>query len=280
MRLIPKIDGIDTEDAADHVADPVDGEVSYPFGPAKSSNTASSSASKPADSAELVKKGTNSRKNFLKAFKKYGSKNVTKNIKKIIFSKCKIPQKWRKLFLKTGSAALAKSTWKKYGSAFNSFQEFCSEEKIQNPWPLTKNTLICFILWCYKIKNLKACSIRGYFLGLRTISRVMGFAGWLAKRELEKFLIRGITLSEETSDHHPLDPMTFDVVKEIRKSLDKNSWKNSSKNTFWAGVCVGYFGAFRASELFMKDNWHIEYSSDLVWNDVKFNGKNSVEIKI
>ena len=198
----------------------------------------------------------------------------------MIFSKYQIPQKWKKLFLKTGSAALVKNTWKKYGSAFNSFQEFCLEEKIQNPWPLTKNTLICFILWCYKIKNLKACSIRGYFLGLRTILRVMGFAGWLAKRELEKFLIRGIALSEETSDHRPSDPMTFDVVKEIQKSLDKNSWKNSSKNMFWAGVCVGYFGAFRASELFMKDNWHIDYSSDLVWNDVKFNGKNSVEIKI
>ena len=82
MRLIPKIEGIDAEDAADHVADPADGEVSYPFGPAKSSNTASSSASKPVDSAEPVKKGTNSRKNFLKAFKKYGSKNVPKNIKK------------------------------------------------------------------------------------------------------------------------------------------------------------------------------------------------------
>ena len=31
-----------------------------------------------------------------------------------------------------------KNTWKKYRSAFNSFQEFCLEEKIQNPWPLTK----------------------------------------------------------------------------------------------------------------------------------------------
>ena len=82
MRLIPKIEGIDAEDAADHMADPADGEVSYPFGPAKSSNTASSSASKPADSAEPVKKGTNPKKNFLKAFKKYGFKNVPKNIKK------------------------------------------------------------------------------------------------------------------------------------------------------------------------------------------------------
>ena len=108
----------------------------------------------------------------------------------------------------------------------------------------------------------------------------MGFKGWPAKRELEKFLIRGIDLSEEKSDRRPSDPLTFDVVKEIRKSLDKNSWKNSSKNTVWAGVCVGYFGAFRASELFMNDNCHIDYSSDLVWNDVKFQGKNPVEIKI
>ena len=68
MRLIPKIEGIDAKDAADHVADPANGEVSYTFGPAKSSNTASSSTSKPADSAEPVKKGTNLSKNFLKDF--------------------------------------------------------------------------------------------------------------------------------------------------------------------------------------------------------------------
>ena len=98
MRLIPKIEGIDAEDAADHVADPADGEVSYPIRTAKSSNTASSRASKPADSVEPVKKGTNLRKNFLKAFKKYGSKNVPKNIKKIIFSKCKIPQNGKNCF--------------------------------------------------------------------------------------------------------------------------------------------------------------------------------------
>ena len=104
----------------------------------------------------------------------------------MIFSKCQIPQKWKKLFLKTGSVALVKNTWKKYGSAFNSFQEFCLEEKIQNPWPLTKNTLICFILWCYKIKNLKACSIRGYLSGLRTISShgIRGLAGQKGVREI------------------------------------------------------------------------------------------------
>ena len=108
----------------------------------------------------------------------------------------------------------------------------------------------------------------------------MGFKDWPAKRELEKFLIRGIALSEEKSDHRPSDPMTFDVVKEIQKSLDKNSWKISSKNTVWADVCVGYFGAFRASELFMNDDWHIDYSSDLVWNEVRFHRRNLVEIKI
>ena len=117
-------------------------------------------------------------------------------------------------------------------------------------------------------------------MGLRTILRVMGFEGWPTKRELEKFLIRGIALSEEKSGRRPSDPMTFEVVKEIRKSLDKKSWKSSSKNTFWASVCVGYFGAFRASELLIKENWHVDYSSDLVWSDVKFHGKNSVKIKI
>ena len=68
MRLIPKIEGIDAEDAADHVADLADKEVSDPFEPAKISNTASPGASKPANSAEPVKKGTNPKKKFLISF--------------------------------------------------------------------------------------------------------------------------------------------------------------------------------------------------------------------
>ena len=58
MKLIPKMEGIDAEDAADHVADPTDIEVSFPFGPAKICNNASPSG---------YKKGTNPRKIYLKA---------------------------------------------------------------------------------------------------------------------------------------------------------------------------------------------------------------------
>ena len=280
MKLIPRMDGIDADDAAEHVADPSDGNISFPFGPAKNCNMSSPGSSKQPEASEPTKKGTNPKKMFSKSVKKYSSRNIPKNIRNSVSSICKLPSKWKKLFLKTGSAAIARSTWKKYGSAFNAYEKFCSEEKILNPWPLVENTLICFILWCHKFKKLKACSIRGYLSGLRTISRIMGFERRPAKKELEKFLIRGISLTNKSAGRRPSDPMLFEVVQEIRKVLDKKSWKTSSKNTIWACVCIGYFGAFRASELLVKSSNSFDNSSDLVWNDISFNGKRSVSFKI
>lgn len=169
MKLIPRLDGIDADDAAEHVADPSDGNISFPFGPSKNCNMSSPGSSKQSEASEPTKKGTSPKKMFSKSVKKYSSRNIPKNIRNSVSSICKLPSKWKKLFLKTGSAAIARSTWKKYGSAFNAYEKFCSEEKILNPWPLVENTLICFILWCHKFKKLKACSIRGYLSGLRTI---------------------------------------------------------------------------------------------------------------
>ena len=50
-------------------------------------------------------------------------------------------------------------------------------------------------------------------MGLCMISRVMGFERRPAKKELEKFLIRGISLTNKSAGCRPSDPMMFEVVR-------------------------------------------------------------------
>ena len=168
LKTIPKLESIDTYDAADHVLDPEDGVVIYPFiGITRnSSNLTATPASEPA------RKG---KKRKLRLEKnKYGGKNIPHQLKKTLKQLCKIPQKWKKLFVQTGSTSLAKNTWKKYTSAFNAYENFCAQENIKNPWPVSHNSTVCFILWCKKNLNLKANSIRSYLSALQTLSKLLG----------------------------------------------------------------------------------------------------------
>ena len=58
MKLIPRMDGIDANDTAEHVADPSNGNISFPFGPSKNCNMSSPGSSKQSEASEPTKKGT------------------------------------------------------------------------------------------------------------------------------------------------------------------------------------------------------------------------------
>ena len=70
MKLIPRLDGIDADDAAEHVADPSDGNISFPFGPAKNCNMSSPGSSKQPEASEPTKKRYQSEENVQQICKK------------------------------------------------------------------------------------------------------------------------------------------------------------------------------------------------------------------
>ena len=142
--MIPRLDPIDAEEAADHVANLEDAAVTYPF--SINFKNKSEAPTQPSNSSpEPSKKGTP--KTFKREKSKYGSHNNPKSLKKLFTKLSKIPSKWRKYFLKTGSASLARSTWNKYSSAYKAFCKFCFEENISNPWPLfSKKSSACSLV--------------------------------------------------------------------------------------------------------------------------------------
>ena len=54
MKLIPRVDGIDV-DTTEHVADPSNGNISFPFGPSKNCNMSSPGSSKQSEASEPTK---------------------------------------------------------------------------------------------------------------------------------------------------------------------------------------------------------------------------------
>ena len=271
------MEGIDAEEAADHVADPEDPAVSYPFNAPISHRQEHTNASQK-ETSEPSRKGIKSQPKLDK--NKYGHHNIPALIKKLCKKLCKIPIRWRKYYLKTGSASLAKNTWSKYASAFNAYEQFCMQENLVKPWPLSKNSTTCFILWCKKIQNLRASTIKGYLSALKTISSLLGTECKDFKSS-EKLLIRGIERTEKQNLRKQTDPLIFQILVEIRNKLKLKKWKKHSKKVVWACICLGYFGSFRAGELLTKHPNSFDISSTCTWSDIQLisNSKMSVRIK-
>ena len=278
LKSIPRLEPIDAEEAADHMAYPEDAAVSYPFSLGSKNKSDPASSSPPLISSEQTKKGT--KRSIKREKNKYGEYNIPSKPKKLISNLSKIPSKWRKYFLKTGSASLTKGTWKKYYSAYKAFTKFCSEENIVNPWPISKSSIVCFILWCKKYSKIKASTTKSYLSALHTISKMLGLKSQKSSKEASKFLVRGLERSEKQDKKIPFDPLIFEILVALKSILDTKKWKKQSKKVVWASICLGYFGSFRAIELLATHQNSFDPSSNCTWNDIKIFSKNHMSVTI
>ena len=112
------------------------------------------------------------------------------------------------------------------------FFRFCKEGKVKNPWPISKNSTVCFILWCKKVLNLKAGSIQSYLSALQTISKFLGLKSQRVTKDTARLLVRGIQRSEKQVAFKPTDPLTFEVLIAIKEILKKRIGRLKAKKWF------------------------------------------------
>ena len=137
LKSLLRLEGLDAEDAADHIIDPSDGVVTYPFGHTFHRPQSSSAGEPKKQTTDTARKGTS--KKICMTKKKYGSHNIPSNVKNFFKNKCQISKKRKNSFIKTGSASLAKNTWAKYASAYNArFLDSAKKEKSKTLGPFLK----------------------------------------------------------------------------------------------------------------------------------------------
>ena len=297
---IPRYNSLDLEDSMEYLEDPYEFTVTYPFGrhitaqaatPEKPSGPSQKEGSKkPKKKAATQQKGR-SPVHSSKAMK-YGPKNIPKYLKHKLAKTFPLGQKmankfWKKAFFNLEACALASSTWKKYISALNAYQQFCTELNLSHCWPLSDSNKLGFIVWCKEVRGLLASTAKSYLMGLRTLSNLMGYKNSEGLNPLEKLLLKGMENSKDLKNPNTKktkleksDPLTFHVLKSIRKALKQKKWKHSSRLNVWAACCTGYFGAFRAGELLTKLDWSFDKFSDLLWKDIWDSPPNSLKIHV
>ena len=168
----------------------------------------------------------------------------------------------------------------KYYSAYKAFTKFCSEENIVNPWPISKSSIVCFILWCKKYLKIKASTTKSYLSALHTISKMLGLKSQKSSKEASKLLVRGLERSEKQDKKISSAPLIFKILVALKNILDAKKWKKQSKKVVWASICLGYFGSFRAAELLTMHQNLFDPSSNCTWNDIKIFSKNHMSVTI
>jgi len=168
------------------------------------------------------------------------------------------------------SNSLALSTWRKYTSAVNLFEQFCSDTGAEFRLPVPNNTVTAFIVWNVSNKRVSADSLSAYLSALSSLSKMCG--GVETVSSLRKTLLRGFANTERTRvrAEQNKDPVTGNILKALCRIIEKKNWQPHSKATVSTFCCAAYFGSFRAGELLAKQADRFDPAADLLWNDITF----------
>ncbi len=175
----------------------------------------------------------------------------------------------RNLCLKLVVASLAKSTWKRYNSAFTLWKAFCKEKgKTGDIRKLPENKRD-FILWSWEKRSLAVNTIKIYWAELKNLKFLVdelesGGEG------LEKYLFRGmenLRLGGKRSYPSKTVPLTIDHLHTIREHLGTVTERLTAQSV-WTCCLVAFWGAFRLGELLGKAEAKFDKFSDLLWGDI------------
>jgi len=171
------------------------------------------------------------------------------------------------------SAALSKSSWSKYNSAWRKYEKFCALYNFQISWPISIKTVRAFVIWLLAVEKLKPETVKSYLSGL-------AMASTLANGEKVNFLadkivnlcITGAGNSEIYTQcrQNSRRSLSLDALKVLGHRIAISNWSLDSKIVIWAACTVAFFSCARMGELLPKSNKNIDFLTTLCWKNVKF----------
>jgi len=179
------------------------------------------------------------------------------------------------------AASIAKSTWKKYGSAWNSFLTFSACYDTPVTLPLSIYSIRAYVTWCISVKNLKPTSVKSYLSGLNFISslasteKVNFFSDKIVNLLLtgaENSLVYKDTFSKKRLS------LNLDTMLYLGHKIASSNLSSVCKQMIWTAATLAFFTCARMGELLPCEEKNYDVETTLCWRNVKF--VNSSEILI
>jgi hypothetical protein len=178
------------------------------------------------------------------------------------------------------SAAYADSTWNKILSSYNAYEKFCKERSLDCVFPITEDRMGEFINWAIFLRKISPNSMTSYISNLKLIHNMRRIPTEGCDSFLCKTQIRGAKnlLFYKSERNNVKKTMTLPLLRLLGNALATNEWSDHSKIVVWATYTVAFMGSFRLGELLSKTKNSYNIFETFLWSDIKFVGKNSVQI--
>ncbi len=182
-------------------------------------------------------------------------------------------------------ALMAKKTWSKHMSAWNSLTSFEKCSNIFLTWPLTMTNWGNYILWAITVKGLKPDTVRSYISSIKLAHTLKGLACLdPLKEEIFKMMLTGadnLRMSMGSlASSNTRRACTLPILKLLGHRIASLDWPDGVKQTTWAALTTGFFSSARLGELLPEGEMTYDPSSTLLWKDVLFRNNDSILIHI
>ena len=180
-------------------------------------------------------------------------------------------------------ASLAAGTWNKYASGWRAFEAYEIFVGKSFSWPLSKDTLRGFAVYCIRERNLKPSSIKEYLSSIVCLHKIRGFANYEIKDTIVAAILKGAGNLLMCSDNPPPATrrvMTMPLLRHMGHRLGKSGWSKETTRAIWAASLVGFFGTTRMGEILAPAEFSFDESATLTWSCVKYRPDNSFLIHI
>ena len=180
-------------------------------------------------------------------------------------------------------ASLASSTWSKYASGWKAFSAY--EEYVQKnfSWPLEKDTLRGFAVYCITVKKLQPASVKTYLSSIVCLHRIKGFTNYEQKDSLVDAILKGasnLIMSSPNPVPNTRRVMTMPLLRHLGHRLRGSGWSKATQQTIWAASLVGFFATARMGELLSPSEHSLDPAATLTWSCVQYRPDNSFLIHI
>ena len=184
------------------------------------------------------------------------------------------------------SMGYATSTWSSYQTAWYSFRAFCVFNNTKAPLPVSVNLLLDYIAYLGNWRKLQSSTIEGYVSALKLLHYLNGHS----KADVELVFSNKLVLIALKGTEHicllnpkPANPrrvMTFACLELLGHGLMKQGFCDYDLILIWTACTLGFWGAFRMSEILASGEKPHQICNALTWDKVFMPNSNQLTISI
>jgi hypothetical protein len=145
------------------------------------------------------------------------------------------------------SQSLTVRSWKRYESAWNSFVNFSSSNKIPFEWPIPLKNIRLYASWADSVCKLAPSTSKTYISALSKLHLLSGLemSSFLTDPWLKNFL-KGAENAQVYDRPFPAKKIviSFPILQLLGHAITDSDWSHYSKLLFWSTSLFLFFGSF------------------------------------